>query len=122
VTLDNPIYTFSFTTTYTTTLPYMTNGAVNLLADSVVLSVLFLGIALLLRGLRNPKVTQAEMVDSKTEKTAAEESKTEQQQKPQPSEVELKPTKFCRNCGAKIPKDSTFCKECGKNLSANSVG
>lgn len=26
-------------------------------------------------------------------------------------------TKFCRNCGAKIPRDSTYCEECGTNLS-----
>lgn len=26
------------------------------------------------------------------------------------------PTKFCRHCGAKIPRDSMFCEECGKKL------
>jgi hypothetical protein len=26
------------------------------------------------------------------------------------------PTKFCRYCGAKIPRQSRFCEECGKNL------
>jgi len=25
-------------------------------------------------------------------------------------------TKFCRECGVKIPRDSTYCEECGKNL------
>ena len=24
--------------------------------------------------------------------------------------------KFCRECGAKIPRDSVFCEECGSNL------
>lgn len=66
------------------------------------------------------QVTQADFV-STIEKVATVESKTEQQ-KPQPSEVELKPTKYCRNCGAKIPRDSTYCEECGTNLSLNSVG
>jgi len=28
-----------------------------------------------------------------------------------------KPTKFCRECGAKIPKDSRYCEECGRRLS-----
>ena len=28
----------------------------------------------------------------------------------------VKPTKFCRECGAKIPRDSTYCEECGANL------
>jgi len=27
-----------------------------------------------------------------------------------------KPTKFCRKCGAKIPRDSEFCEECGTRL------
>jgi hypothetical protein len=27
-----------------------------------------------------------------------------------------KPTKFCRRCGAKIPRDSTYCEECGARL------
>jgi len=26
--------------------------------------------------------------------------------------------KFCRNCGAKIPKESKFCESCGTNLGA----
>jgi hypothetical protein len=26
------------------------------------------------------------------------------------------PTKFCRECGAKIPRDSIFCEECGKRI------
>jgi ribosomal protein L40E len=26
------------------------------------------------------------------------------------------PTKFCRNCGAKIARDSTYCEECGTRL------
>jgi len=26
--------------------------------------------------------------------------------------------KFCRNCGAKIPKESKFCEACGTNLGA----
>jgi len=25
-------------------------------------------------------------------------------------------TKFCRECGAKIPRDSTFCEKCGANI------
>lgn len=28
----------------------------------------------------------------------------------------IPPTKFCRFCGAKIPRDSKFCEECGKGL------
>jgi len=34
------------------------------------------------------------------------------------SEQERKPahTKFCRVCGAKIPRDSTFCEKCGANI------
>jgi hypothetical protein len=28
----------------------------------------------------------------------------------------LSPTKFCRYCGAEIPRSSKFCEECGKNL------
>jgi len=30
--------------------------------------------------------------------------------------VMTKSTKFCRNCGAKIPRDSNFCEECGTKL------
>jgi hypothetical protein len=26
------------------------------------------------------------------------------------------PTKFCRKCGARIPRDSMYCEECGKRL------
>jgi len=26
------------------------------------------------------------------------------------------PIKFCRNCGAKIPRESKFCEECGTRL------
>ena len=28
----------------------------------------------------------------------------------------VKPTKFCRECGAKIPRDSTYCEKCGTRL------
>ena len=28
----------------------------------------------------------------------------------------VSPTKFCRFCGAKIPRDSTFCEECGGKI------
>jgi hypothetical protein len=28
----------------------------------------------------------------------------------------VKPTKFCRVCGAKIPRDSMFCQECGEKI------
>ncbi len=28
------------------------------------------------------------------------------------------PTKFCRNCGAKISRESKFCEECGTRLDA----
>jgi ribosomal protein L40E len=44
--------------------------------------------------------------------------------KPPPEEIPIETpvaqpvglTKFCRECGAKIPKDSVFCEECGMNL------
>lgn len=29
------------------------------------------------------------------------------------------PTKFCRRCGAKIPRDSAYCEECGTQLSSS---
>lgn len=42
--------------------------------------------------------------------------------KPQPSVGQVvdvvKPTKFCRFCGAKIRRDSKFCEECGKPLTS----
>jgi len=28
----------------------------------------------------------------------------------------IKPTKFCRRCGAKIPRDSKYCEECGGGM------
>jgi len=30
--------------------------------------------------------------------------------------IVVPPTKFCRECGAKIPRDSGFCEECGSKL------
>ena len=32
------------------------------------------------------------------------------------AEQEMRPTKFCRKCGVKIPRDSKFCEECGTEL------
>jgi len=32
------------------------------------------------------------------------------------AEQEMRPTKFCRKCGVKIPRDSEFCEECGTEL------
>jgi ribosomal protein L40E len=32
------------------------------------------------------------------------------------ADMTITPTKFCRECGAKIPRDSVFCEECGKQL------
>ncbi len=64
-------------------------------------------------------------------KAPAPERKEETPEKPSPKEEiptkpsvqDLKPSlqtetvsKFCRHCGAKIPKDSTFCESCGKKL------
>jgi predicted amidophosphoribosyltransferase len=37
----------------------------------------------------------------------------------QPAQTQAQPilsTKFCRECGVSIPRDSTFCEECGKKL------
>jgi ribosomal protein L40E len=36
--------------------------------------------------------------------------------------AELAMSKFCRYCGAKIPRDSKFCEECGKKLAQNLSG
>jgi len=30
--------------------------------------------------------------------------------------TKIRPTKFCRQCGAKTPRESTFCEECGTKL------
>lgn len=58
----------------------------------------------------------------KAQQTAQVQTLVEPPAKPQPSindrqvaEV-AKPTKFCRECGAKIPRDSMFCEECGATL------
>ncbi len=34
-----------------------------------------------------------------------------------PAQVTVPEAKFCRECGAKIPRDSMFCEECGTKLS-----
>lgn len=36
--------------------------------------------------------------------------------KPQTTVARESLTKFCRHCGARIPRDSTFCQECGKEV------
>lgn len=33
-----------------------------------------------------------------------------------PSLIHSRPTKFCRYCGAKIPRTSIYCEECGRNV------
>jgi len=46
-------------------------------------------------------------------------AKVEAQLKAQPAAaVTAGDTKFCRSCGAKIPKESKFCESCGTNLGA----
>jgi hypothetical protein len=58
----------------------------------------------------------------KAQQTGQVRTLVEPTAKPQPSvngrqvaDV-VKPTKFCRGCGASIPRDSTFCEECGTKL------
>jgi len=58
----------------------------------------------------------------KAQQTGQVRTLVEPTAKPQPSvngrqvaDV-VKPTKFCRECGAKIPRDSTYCEECGARL------
>ncbi|MGO9643807.1 MAG: zinc ribbon domain-containing protein [Candidatus Bathyarchaeia archaeon] len=56
-----------------------------------------------------PKVSKekAETVSSVTERSESE---------PEPQKDRKKFTMYCRECGAKIPRDSVFCRECGTTV------
>lgn len=46
----------------------------------------------------------------------AKKEATHPSQPEEPPKREAMPTKFCRECGAKIPGDSRYCKKCGAEL------
>jgi membrane protease subunit (stomatin/prohibitin family) len=46
---------------------------------------------------------------------AGAKAETQPETEPAPAAGDMK---FCRNCGAKIPKESKFCESCGTNLGA----
>ena len=59
---------------------------------------------------------------AKAQQTGQVRTLVEPTAKPQPSVSGrlvanmVRPTRFCRECGAKIPRDSKFCEECGTEL------
>jgi predicted RNA-binding Zn-ribbon protein involved in translation (DUF1610 family) len=66
-----------------------------------------------------PKVTQTETVDSRTMKATPSKNVVSPRLESPPHQIAASESidkKFCRYCGAMIPRVSKFCEECGETL------
>jgi hypothetical protein len=96
--------TFAYTSTSVTTVPpYSLNpipaGALILIVVAALAAVIVVGLTSGATS-RKPEKSQIGLATARETRT--------------PSTIG--PTKFCRECGAKIPRDSIFCEECGTRL------
>jgi ribosomal protein L40E len=109
--------TETLTSAYTQQVASAAEGTNNDLLIGILVAVVVVAVAAAYLMSQKKKSTKADQKQTVTPITKTTEP-TQPKPPPQPSEIkpESKSSKYCRKCGATIPRDSVFCEECGTKL------
>ena len=111
------IETSTVTTAKTVTQVGVAPSLIYLIKDNIQLVVAVVLLCLVASALGLRQRTRRKKPASDTEEpVAVTDFEKPSEISPDRNQMAVVDTKFCRNCGAKIPRDSTFCEECGKSL------